>query len=69
MHAVRELRGRLLDTTTLERAPGGLRAAVRIGSVRLPGGGVLIARVEADVGEDDTVRLSSDGGAAVASVH
>ena len=64
---VKARRGTLLDTTTLERAPGGLARPVRVGSVRLQGGGVLIARIEGDVAEDDTVRLTSDGGAAVAS--
>ena len=67
MHVVTARRGKLLDTTTLERAPGGLGAPVRIGSVQLQRGGVLIVRVEGDVDEGRSVRLSTDGGAVVAS--
>lgn len=60
-------RGILLDATKLERAPSGLGAPVRIGSVRLRGGGVLVARIEGDVDVGDGVQMSSDGGAVVAS--
>ena len=67
MHVVTARRGTLLDATTLERAPGGVGTPIRIGSVRLAGGGVLVARVEGSVGEGDTVQLESDGGAVVAS--
>ena len=67
MHEVTARRGRLLETTTLTRAPGGLSTPVRIGSVRLDRGGVLIVRVDGDVDEGRTVHLSSQGGAVVAS--
>jgi uncharacterized OB-fold protein len=67
MHVVAARRGTLLDATTLERAPGGLGAPVRIGAVRLRGGGVLVARVEGDVSQGASVRLDADGGAVVAS--
>jgi hypothetical protein len=67
MHVVVARRGRLLDSTTLVRAPGGLSASVRIGSVRLARGGVLIVRVEGNVEAGRSVRLLSDGGAPVAT--
>lgn len=67
MHVVTARRGTLLDATTLQRAPGGLGAPIRIGSVRLPGGGVVIARIEGDVPDGAQVELSGDAGAVVAA--
>jgi uncharacterized OB-fold protein len=59
-------RGRLLETTTLERAPGGLERPVTLGAVQLENGGVVIARVERDAAPGGAVRLWTDGGAPVA---
>jgi uncharacterized OB-fold protein len=58
--------GRVEDATILRRAAGRAMAApVRLGTVRLAGGGLVVARLDR-AGVGDRVRLSLDGGAPVA---
>jgi uncharacterized OB-fold protein len=46
------------EATLLERAPGGpLAAPVALGSIRLEGGVVVVARLEAGLERGDSVRL------------
>ncbi len=58
--------GRVEDSTILRRAAGReIGAPVRLGTVRLAGGGSVIARLDR-VSAGDRVRLHLDGGAPVA---
>jgi uncharacterized OB-fold protein len=55
------------EATLLERAPGGpLAAPVALGSIRLEGGLVVVARLEPAVGPGDSVRLQYRDGVPVA---
>jgi uncharacterized OB-fold protein len=55
--------GTVEETTILRHAPGRtLPGPVRIGSVRLAGGGVVIARLDPAVGEGSRVLLVDDAG-------
>jgi uncharacterized protein len=55
------------EVTTLRRAPGGpVAAPVPLGSVRLDGGVVVIARLEGALKPDDPVRLEYRDGVPVA---
>ena len=65
MISSRVLDGVLEELTTARRA-GAPAAPIRVGSVRIEGGGRLIARVEAELVEGAHVALDDDGGAAVA---
>jgi uncharacterized OB-fold protein len=56
--------GRVEETIVLERAAGHGPVDVAIGLVRLPGGGVIVARLEP--GAVTGVQLLDDAGAAVA---
>jgi uncharacterized OB-fold protein len=59
--------GRVEDATILRRAAGRVVAApVRLGTVRVAGGGLVIARLDG-AGPGDRVRLSLDDGAPVAA--
>ena len=59
--------GEVTEATVLRRMVGGeLDEPVRIGSVRLEGGGMAIARLEQGSGTGDRVVLSDDDGAPVA---
>lgn len=60
------LSGRVEETTVLERAAGHGRVDVSIGLVRLPGGGVIVARLEPGAVTETNVQLLDDAGAAVA---
>jgi hypothetical protein len=61
--------GTVEETTILRHAPGhALPAPVRIGAVRIAGGGVVIARLDAGVGEGARVVLAEDAGAIHAGV-
>jgi uncharacterized OB-fold protein len=53
-----------VEETTIVRK--GVPTTVRLGTVRLVGGGALLARLEAGASEGGRVRLFDDGGAAVA---
>ena len=58
--------GRVEEVTTLRHAAGRrLAGEVRLGLVRLAGGGAAVCRLEG-AGEGDRVRLSTEGGAPVA---
>ncbi len=57
--------GRVEEVTLLRRAPGGLQHPVRIGSVRIAGGVVVIARLDS-AAAGARVRLHTDRGAPVA---
>ena len=61
--------GRVDEATTLERAVGHPSVSIPIGSVRLPGGGTIVARLEPDVAAGSNVELFEDDGAAVARAH
>jgi uncharacterized OB-fold protein len=66
---VRDVRvhgGTVEQVTILRRSAGRGALTVRIGSVRLLGGGVLVARLEPGASAGSPVRLLDDGGAAVA---
>jgi hypothetical protein len=55
------------EATLVERAPGGpLATPVRLGSIRLEGGVVVVARLESAVGPGDSVRLEYRDGVPVA---
>jgi uncharacterized protein len=55
------------EATVLERAPGGpVSPAVRLGSVRLEDGVVVVARLEGGVEPGDSVRLEYRDGVPVA---
>ena len=55
------------ETTRLERAPGGpLPESVPLGTVRLDGGVVVVARLEATMRPGDSVRLEYRDGVPVA---
>lgn len=54
-----------VDETTIVRKGAG-PVPVRLGTVRLDGGGAVLARLEAGAAEGARVRLLDDGGAAVA---
>lgn len=51
--------GRVRETTVLRRAVGGIGGPVRIATVALDGGGILIARLETDAEPGATVRLAT----------
>jgi uncharacterized OB-fold protein len=55
-----------LEEHTYARRAGGPGSPVHVASVRIAGGGSLIARLEDTLGEGSFVELSDDGGAAVA---
>jgi uncharacterized OB-fold protein len=59
-------RGRLVELTTLQRAPGGIERPVTVGAVMIENGGVVIVRVEGDLQVGRLVGLASDAGAPVA---
>jgi uncharacterized OB-fold protein len=59
-------RGRLLELTTLQRAPGGLERPVTVGAALIENGGVVIVRVDGDLPVGGLVALVSDTGAPVA---
>jgi uncharacterized OB-fold protein len=55
------------EATRVERAPGGpLAAPVALGSIRLEGGLVVVARLESALGPGDSVRLEYRDGVPVA---
>ena len=59
--------GEVAESTVLRRVVGGaLDEPVRIGAVRLDGGGIAIARLEQGCDSGDTVQLLDDNGAPVA---
>ena len=59
--------GEVTESTVLRRVVGGaLEEPVRIGAVRLDGGGIAIARLEQGCDSGDTVQLLEDNGAPVA---
>jgi uncharacterized OB-fold protein len=58
--------GQVTETTILRHAPGRSPSPVRIGTVRLCGGGVVVARLEPAIGEGSRVQLSVEDGAPVA---
>jgi uncharacterized OB-fold protein len=61
--------GRVEEATTLERAVGHASLSIPIGSVRLPAGGAIVARLEHGAVAGLDVELVEDGGAAVARPH
>jgi uncharacterized OB-fold protein len=61
----RALEGMLEEITTARRAAGAA-GPVRVASVRIDGGGVLIVRLEHEGQVGEVVALEEDGGAAVA---
>jgi uncharacterized protein len=59
--------GVVQEATLVERAPGGpLAAPVALGSIRLEGGPVVVARLEARLERGDSVRLEYRDGVPVA---
>jgi hypothetical protein len=59
--------GVVAEATHVERAPGGpLAAPVALGSIRLEGGVVVVARLESALGPGDSVRLEYRDGVPVA---
>jgi uncharacterized OB-fold protein len=59
--------GEVTESTVLRRVVGGLlEEPVRIGAVRLDGGGIAIARLEQGCDSGDLVHLFEDDGAPVA---
>jgi uncharacterized OB-fold protein len=58
--------GRVEEATTLERAVGHPSLSIPIGSVRLPEGGAIVARLERGAVAGSDVELFEDDGAAVA---
>lgn len=60
------LAGRVEEETTLERAVGRPPVSIPIGSVRLPEGGAIVARLERGAAAGSDVELFEDDGAAVA---
>jgi uncharacterized OB-fold protein len=63
------LREGVLEEVTTARRARGTGPAVAVGSVRIEGGGALIARLEGAPSEGSRVELEDDGGAAVARAH
>jgi uncharacterized OB-fold protein len=59
-------RGRLLELTQVQRAPGGLERPVTVGAVRIENGGMVIVRVEGELQVSRLVALASDGEGPVA---
>ena len=55
-----------LEEITIARRAAGADGPVRVASVRIEGGGVLIARLEHEGRVGDVVALEDEGGAAVA---
>jgi hypothetical protein len=66
MREVSESSGTVAETTAVRHAPGRRLSGIRIGTVRLAGGGVVIARLDPAVSEGDHVRLDVERGAPVA---
>ena len=58
--------GTVEETTIVRKGAGPAGATVRVASVRLDGGGVVIARLEGGAGEGSRARLLDDDGAVVA---
>lgn len=63
---VTETSGTVAETTVVRHAAGRRLAPVRIGTVRLTGGGVVIARLDAAASEGDRVEIDVEDGAPVA---
>lgn len=64
---VRAERGRLAEQTVVRRAVGGeLEEPVRIGTVELDGGAVIVARIDGELADGEWVALFSAGEAPVA---
>ena len=66
-NCVREARvrfGRVEQATIVRKGISG--SPVRLGSVRLDGGGVVLARLDAGVGQGQRARLEDEGGAVIA---
>jgi uncharacterized OB-fold protein len=64
---VEEASGRVAEMTVLRHVPGRRLEPVRIGTVNLEGGAIVIARLGEGVKEGDSVRVTLDGGAPVAT--
>jgi hypothetical protein len=58
--------GTVEETTIVRKGAGPPGVTIRVGSVRLDGGGVVIARLEAGAGQGLRVRMLDDDGAVVA---
>jgi uncharacterized OB-fold protein len=58
--------GTVAETTVVRHAPGRRLAPLQLGTVRLSAGGVVIARLEAPVGEGSRVHVFLEGGVPVA---
>ena len=63
---VTETSGTVTETTIVRHAAGRPLAPIRIATVHLTGGGVVIARLDAAGGEGDRVEISVEDGAPVA---
>jgi uncharacterized OB-fold protein len=63
---VGETSGTVAETTVVRHAPGRRLEPVAVGTVRLSGGGVVIARLAGGVREGDRVRVAIEDGAPVA---
>ena len=61
--------GRVTETTIVRHIPGHSLPPVRLGAVRLDGGAVVVARLEAGVGEGSRVHVDVDDGAPVARLR
>ena len=62
----RVLFGRVEQATIVRKGVGPPATTVRLGSVRLEGGGVVLARLDPDVNEGQRARLADDDGVVVA---
>ena len=62
----RVLFGRVEQATIVRKGVGPPGTTVRLGSVRLEGGGVVLARLDPDVNEGQRARLADDDGVVVA---
>jgi hypothetical protein len=62
----RVLFGRVEQTTIVRKGVGPPGTTVRLGSVRLEGGGVVLARLDPDLNEGQRARLADDDGVIVA---
>lgn len=59
--------GRVTETTIVRHAPGRRLEPIRIGTVNLGGGAIVIARLDEGVKEGDSVRATLEGGAPLAT--
>ena len=61
--------GLVTETTIVRHIPGHVLPPVRLGTVRLAGGAVVVARLEAGVGEGSRVEVDVEAGAPIARLR